>query len=150
MEGAGQRRPTKEDLSPLLDMIWEGNSLRSACEKLGLHVPSTSTWLQSDEDRREQYVRAREGRAEALQEEGLTVTKAAAVGALVNGKKVDAAGARAYLDAIKWAAARMAPKTAPVQRVAVSYENMTSAERRARMAEIEAELATEATGEPNA
>lgn len=150
MEGAGQRRPREEDLTPLLEIFWEGHSLRTACEKLGLHVPSTSTWLHSDADRREQYVRAREGRAEALQEEGLTITKASAVGALVNGKKVDAAGARAYLDAIKWATARMAPKTAPVQRVAVSYENMTSEERRARMDEIDAELRAEASGEPEA
>lgn len=139
MEGAGQRRPTKEDLSRLMDMIWEGNSLRSACEKLGLHVPSTSTWLQSDEDRREQYVRAREGRAEALQEEGLTVTKAAAVGALVNGKKVDAGGARAYLDAIKWAAARMAPKTAPVERHHHTFGDLTDAELAAQIEAMEAQ-----------
>lgn len=134
-ESAGKRRPKDEDLAPLLEHIWEGLSLRKACEKLGLHVPSTSDWLQTDDGRREQYARAREGRAEVLQEEGLTVTKAAALTQVVAGKKVDPSGARAYLDAIKWATARMAPKTAPVQRI-----DVTARTRRMTDDEIEAEL----------
>lgn len=141
MDGAGQRRPKDEDLTPLLDMIWEGQSLRAACEKLGLHVPSTSTWLHADNGRREQYARAREGRAEAMQEEVLSITRAAAMGMQYRGKKVDAAGARAHLEATKWATARMAPKTAPVQRVALSYEHLSPEEIRERTAEVDAQLA---------
>lgn len=137
MEGAGQRRPNDEDLTPLLDKIWEGLSLRASCEKLGLHVPSTSTWLHSDEGRREQYARAREGRAEALQEEVLALTKAAAVGAQVGGKKVDAAGARAFLEATKWATARMAPKTAPVERHHHTFGELSDDELAAQIARME-------------
>jgi hypothetical protein len=147
MEGAEQRRPKDEELGPLLDLIWEGNSLRGACLKLGLHVPSTSDWLHSDDDRREQYARAREGRAEFLQEDALAMNRAAATGAAQNGKKIDPSGARGYLEAAKWATARMAPKTAPVKRHEIAYLNLSPSERRARMAEIEAQLATEGEAE---
>lgn len=108
------RRPQEGDLEPVLELIWEGKSLRAACTELGLHTPATSDWLHADvspNGRREQYMRAREGRAQALMEEGLTVTKAAALRQKVLGQPVDPSGARAYLDAIKWATGRMAPKT---------------------------------------
>jgi hypothetical protein len=135
MSDAGQRRPEPADLEPLLELIWDGKSLRAACATLGLHTPSTSTWIHADNGRREQYVRACEGRAEFLQEEGLTINKAAALSQLVQGKKVDASGARGYLDAIKWATARMAPKTAPVTRI-----DVTSRTREMTDAEIAAEI----------
>ncbi len=137
MSDASQRRPQPEDLTPLLELIWEGLSLRSACEKLGLHTPSVSTWLHQDEDRREQYVRAREGRAEFLQEDALTVNRAAALGVTVANKKVDASGARGYLDAVKWATARMAPKTAPVERHHHTFGALSDAELAERIASME-------------
>lgn len=115
-EPAGQRRPQPEDLPKILELIWEGKSLRQACLKLELHVPSTSDWLHDDNDRREQYARAREGRAEFIAEDALAMNRAAALGVLIDGKKVDASGARGYLEAAKWKTARMAPKTAPVDR----------------------------------
>lgn len=124
--GAGKRRPQEEDLDPILELIWQGKSLNAACDILELHVPSTSDWLWADQGvaggRCEQYARAREGRAEYLQEDAITVNRAAALGVLVNGKKVDASGARGYGDIVKWATARMAPKTAPVERLAVTHE----------------------------
>lgn len=112
-EPKGQRRPTREDCIAAIAVVADGKSLRAACTSLGLHCPSTHTAINEDAGLREQYERARELRAEHFQEEALTVTKAAALGQSVNNKQVDAAGARVYLDAIKWAAARMAPKTAP-------------------------------------
>jgi hypothetical protein len=137
---AGQRRPTDQDLQPLLERIWNGASLRAACRELGLHAPATSDWLYADDGRSEQYARAREGRAECQQEEALEVSRAAATGSTieVDGeyRKVDAAGARVLLDAIKWASARMAPKTAPVQRI-----DLTSRTRQMSDAEIEDEIA---------
>lgn len=113
----GKRRPKDEDLETLLAHLWDGKSLRSACAAMGLDVPSTDKWLHGDEGRSQQYARACEGRADYLQEEALTITKASALGKMVDQKKVDPSGARAYLDAVKWANGRMAPKKEPVQRI---------------------------------
>jgi len=133
---AGQRRPQDDDLTEILGLIWEGNSLRKTCQALGLHVANTSDWLHADDGRREQYVRAREGRAEYLAEDALEMNRAAALGTAVAGSKVDATGARAYLDAVKWQTARMAPKTAPTTKI-----DLTSRTRQMTDEEIAAELA---------
>lgn len=111
MSGAGKRRPSAEDIPAVLLLICEGKSLRASCADLGLDPPSTHTFIDSDEGLRQQYARAREQRAEVLAEEALTYGRAAAAG------KVKPDGARVAIDAIKWATARMAPKTAPVQRI---------------------------------
>ncbi|WP_236627758.1 hypothetical protein, partial [Caulobacter sp. B11] len=66
-------------------------SLRKACRRLGLDPPSTHTWLEDDRDRRQQYARAREQRAEIYAEKGLTIGLAAATG------KLKADGARVAL-----------------------------------------------------
>jgi hypothetical protein len=120
---AGRRRPKPEDLAELLDLV-ETMSLRKACAKMGLDRPSTTTWIGSDPDRSHHYERAREERGESLQEEGLDITKAAALGLMVNGKKVDPAGARVYLDAIKWAKGQMAPKTTAAMKIDVAITDL--------------------------
>lgn len=144
-QGAEKRRPQEEDLEPLLERLWEGKSLRAACGDLGLHVPSTSDWLHADEGRREQYARAREGRAEYLQEDALTVNLAAALGVQVAGKKVDPSGAKGYLEATKFAIGRMAPKTLPPQRVEHSGHigTMTDDELAQRIAAMESRVGAE-------
>jgi hypothetical protein len=142
MTDAQQRRPQDSDLEVILEMVWDGKSLRQTCAKLGLHVPSTSDWLHADPGRSEQYARAREGRAEFIAEDALQVNRAAALGVQIDGKKVDPSGARGYLDAAKWQTARMAPKTAPVQRI-----DLTSRTRQMTDEEIEAELAAMAVSD---
>lgn len=139
---AAKRRPTEADLPAFMEQVADGLSLRAACLKLGIHAPSMHTFIAEDEGRREHYARAKDQRAEHYQEEGLTVAKAAALGLEVNGKKVDAAGARVYLDAIKWATARMAPKSAPVQRIDLTsrVRKMTDAELAEEIAALEAGL----------
>lgn len=121
----GKRRPEQDDLADLLFHIAEGKSLRAACRELGLDPPSTHTWLDADDERRQQYARARDQRAEFHAEQGLAIGYAAATGQKieVNGEEVsvDAAGARVALDAIKWSTARMSPKSAPVQKVAINH-----------------------------
>jgi hypothetical protein len=131
----GKRRPKAEDLQPLIELV-ETMSLRKACAKLGLHRQSTDAWLKSDPERSGQYERAREERAESLQEESLEVTKAAALGTEFDGKKVDAAGARVYLDAIKWAKGQMAPKTTAPTKFDVAITDLPGDARRARIAEL--------------
>lgn len=141
-ETAGKRRPRDGDLEPLLELIWEGASLSKACRTLGMHIPSTDTWIHDDDGRREQYARACEGRSDYLQEDALVLNRAAALGMTVElpgeggTSKVDASGAKGYLEAVKWAAGRMAPKKEPVKRI-----DLTARTRQMTDAEIEAELA---------
>lgn len=132
----GARRPISEDMPALLSAISEGASLRSACQAAGLDVPSTHRFINADDGLSQQYACAREARAEVYAEEGLAVTRAATLGEEFEGKKIDVAASRVYLDAIKWATARMAPKTAPVQRI-----DLTSRTRQMTDAEIAAEIA---------
>lgn len=112
------RNPVDDDLEPLLDLIFEGDSLRTACRKMGLHTPRTSVWLNADKSRAEQYRVAREGRKEAMEDKGLVLAEAAALGKRVDGQKVDPAGVRAYNDHAKWVIARMEPK---VQRLQINH-----------------------------
>lgn len=142
---AGKRRPKDEDLDPILALLWDGKSLRTACETLGLDTPSVSKWLDDDDGRCQQYARAREGRAEYLQEDALTVNRAAALGVKVNDRKVDSSGAKGYLEAAKWAVGRMAPKAAPVQRIDLTSRtrHMTDEEIAAEIAAREARAAAE-------
>lgn len=129
-----KRRPEAADIPAVLEAISEGSSLRKACESLGLHTPSTHTFIDADEGLREQYARAREQRAEVLAEQALNLGMAAATGQTVNGKSIKPDGARVAIDAIKWATARMAPKTAPVTRVRHSFEELSDDELNARIA----------------
>lgn len=144
-DGEEQRRPTADDLGPILEAIWNGDSLRAACRKLGLHVPSTSDWLHDDPGRSEQYARARDGRTEFYQEQALEMGHAAATGGsvMIDGEavKIDPVGLRVHLDGIKWATARMSPKSAPITRVEHLGEigTRTDDEIAARIAALEAQ-----------
>lgn len=138
----GQRRPTADDMAEFMAKVAEGGqqgSLRAVCKAMGLHAPSTHTFIHADDGLKAQYEAAKEQRADCLQEDALAVAKAAALGMTVDNKKVDAAGARVLLEAIKWAAGRMAPKTAPVQRLDITSRtrNMTDDEIAAEIAAIE-------------
>lgn len=144
------RRPTEDDLPKVLEAIAEGKALRAVCREMGLHAPSTSTMLgRTTKDLRERYAHARADRVEVMGEEVLTIARAAALGAQVNGKKVDPAGARVFIDAVKWLAGRMDPKGEPVQRFAHSFERLTDDELNGEIASMTAELnADDGTGEP--
>lgn len=102
--GAGKRRPAAEDIPDVILRVSEGLSLRKACEELGLHAPSTHTFIDDDPTFREQYARAREIRGEVFGEQVLTVAAA------VVAKKIKPDAGRVAIDAYKWAAGRMAPK----------------------------------------
>jgi hypothetical protein len=133
---APQRDPRDEDLKPILDLIWEGLSLRKVCARLGLHVPSTSDWLHADKGREEQYARARAGRGEFILEDAHDMARAAALRKQHEGSEVDPAGVRVYLDAAKWRVGQMAPKLADVKRI-----DLTSRTRQMTDEEIATELA---------
>ena len=141
-EPKGQRRPTEDDIPAVLAKISEGKALRAVCREMGLDAPSTSTMLnRTTEELRQRYAHARADRVEVMAEEVLTVARAAALGAEVNGKKVDAAGARVYIDTVKWLAGRMDPKGEPVRRVSHSFEGLTDDELNREIAALQSELA---------
>lgn len=132
-----KRRPEPSDIDDLMDIICNGKSLRKACEELGLDPPSTHRWLEGNEDRRQHYARAREMRADYFQEQALTLSLSAALGKKVGEHSVDPAGARVALDAIKWATARMAPKSEPTKKIAINHLfNGTDEELDAAIAEL--------------
>lgn len=56
----GKRRPKDEDLDTVLYSIASGASLKATCEEMGLDTPSAHRWLETDDDRRQSYARARE------------------------------------------------------------------------------------------
>ena len=112
MASRPQRDPKDEDLIPLLESMWEGDSLSACCRKMGLHIPSTSAWLHADEGREAQYARAREGRAQVLLEEVMVLARSSARKKQVDGSVPDPNGVRVLLDTQKWAIGLMAEKMA--------------------------------------
>jgi len=119
---------------------------------MGLHAPTTHEFIDADDGRREQYTRARAQRGEFYQEEALNLGRSAATGHKVRVpnpetgapelRAVDPKGLAVYLDAIKWAVGRMAPKEGPVHRVAHSFEEGDVEANRKRMADLMAKLGT--------
>jgi hypothetical protein len=111
MTEKGKRRPTPDDVAPFMELVGEGKSLRAACASLGIDPGSMHRFIDDDKERSAEYERAKERRAEYFQELGLELSLASATGAEVGGQKIDPKGARAALEAIKWAASKMAPRT---------------------------------------
>jgi hypothetical protein len=83
-----------------------------------------------------------------LQEDALTVNRAAALGLVINGKKVDASGARGYLDSGQVVDGRMAPKKAPVERHEhrLEFGELTTTRSRRASQPLEAQRARAADG----
>ena len=137
------RVPQLTDLDPLLELLWEGKSLRAACLQMDLHTSKTSTWLNADPARQALYQEAKEGRSDFLIEDGVTICRAAALGAKVGmqgqERKVDAAGARAYLESVRIAVGRMTNRSAPVLHHHHVIETMSDAELDARLAQLAAQ-----------
>jgi hypothetical protein len=129
----GSRRPKLSDMPAFMEAICEGLSLRAACRKFGLHPPSTHTFIDQSDDLREQYARAREQRSDGLTEDVLTIARAAALGRKVDGRDIDAGGARVYIEAVKWVVGRMAPKSNPATRFIHSFVDVSDEEIDARL-----------------
>lgn len=86
-----------------------GESLRTICAEQGMPaVGSVMRWLASDDEQhaqfREQYMRAREGQAEALVDRALDVAR------LAPETQYGIERARLEIDTIKWYAGKVRPK----------------------------------------
>lgn len=141
------RRATLDDTPLLFELVAGGKSLRSACRDNGIDPASTYTFINSDLTLRQHYAHAKEQRGEVYQEEVLTIAKGAALGLSYDGRAIDAAGARVYIDAVKWAVGRMAPKSGEVRRLEMEVEirDVTDEELDAR---VRAALAAPVAAEP--
>lgn len=150
----GRRKCRREDLPAIFEEMQEGRSLRSLCIARGINPSSAHDLIESDDALKDHYARTREVQAEFHEDQVLSIARAAALGQSipVNGKEttVDVNGARVLIDAVKWAAGRMAPKAGPVQRVAHSFEEGDVIENRKRLADLLAKRQAEAAaaGEP--
>jgi len=92
---------TPETANDICERLAEGESLRTICADE--HMPSRPTvrrWLSQHEDFRSQYAHAREEQADVYAERIVDEAEAA----------TDASLGRLKMDALKWAASKLAPK----------------------------------------
>lgn len=118
-------RPTiysEEIVSAILERLSDGESLNSICLSEDLpHRATVFRWLTSNEAFRDQYVRAREGQADALFDDLLTIADdgrndwmerfgkdGASLGWFENGEALRRSALR--IDARKWMASKLLPK----------------------------------------
>ncbi len=99
------RHGPEEAIRRVIEGITNGQSLRTICQDR--RMPSASTifeWLASDERLSDQYARARESSGLLVGEEIEEIARQVLRG------EIDANAARVALDALKWTAARKAPR----------------------------------------
>jgi len=105
---AKRGRPTKYSAATadeICDTIASGNSLRAVCRKMGIAKSTVFKWLHDHPDFLDHYTRAREIRGEFYGE------RVSEIGIKGEGGEIDPQVARVAIDAYKWTAARMAPKS---------------------------------------
>lgn len=106
---------TPEIAAVICTQLAEGKSLRKICEAEGMPAPSTVyLWLQCHETFSEQYTRARSEQADSYADRIGDIAERAFEG------EVDPNAARVAVDALKWAAGKLAPKKYG-ERVAVDH-----------------------------
>lgn len=124
--GGGGRHAKPDDFPAIFAIIATGRSLRAACRELRIHYPTTHAAMSADrlaDGLWDQYARAREERGDALAEQVIAISQAVlrpVVPAVLDkdGRVITPAvlplrsdQARVAMEGLKWAAARMAPKT---------------------------------------
>lgn len=93
---------TQETADSICEQIADGRSLRSICADVGMpSKTSVFRWLAASADFRDQYARAREAQADSLFDDILEIADTAE----------DAQLARLRVDARKWMAGKLKPKS---------------------------------------
>jgi hypothetical protein len=103
--GKGRRLPKPEDIPAIIHAVADGKSLRAICAELGIDTPSAHNAIKSNPIWDQQYAGARELRGEGHGEDVLSIA-----GQVLAGKITPDQG-RVAIDAKKWSAGQMAPKT---------------------------------------
>lgn len=93
---ARKQRPITE----ICNMVAEGKTIREIAAKLNISPGRVIAWVSETEDSAKQYARARDAAADLFEAD--IITEANAI--------VDPAASRVKIDALKWIAARRAPK----------------------------------------
>ncbi len=141
------RRPVAEDVPGVIEALFNGDSLRKACEARGIHPGHMSALLSSDDRLWAQYMRARALQGDDHGHRVLEVVNKVETG------KIAPDVARAMLNGLQWAAGRMNRKFwgdktqhehmgeggGPVM-----FANLTPEQRKARIQELEAKKRAEA------
>lgn len=95
-----------EIIQSVLDGMYAQESTSEMCRRAGISLSLFFKWVNEDPDVGEQYVRAREARADAVFEQLDEIGEEAAMAE----SAVQVAGLRLKADNLKWKLARMAPK----------------------------------------
>lgn len=97
-------RPTKYTDSKgdlICEMVAEGSSASKACQAAGIRLKTLYAWLRQNEGFCNNYARAREDAADTLVDELMAIAD----------DEEDVARAKLKIDARKWVAARLKPKS---------------------------------------
>ncbi|MDE7240276.1 hypothetical protein [Desulfovibrio sp.] len=94
----------KKEIDKVLELVAGGQSLRKACEAVGITRPTFLRERDKDAELADQYARAREAQADAHFDEMAELEAECRAGTL------DPQAFRALLDSRKWRLARMRPR----------------------------------------
>lgn len=93
---------TQEQITEICEQVANGKTLRQIAAQFGVTCGAILQWIAADDDYAKQYARARDSAADLFETE--IIEAAMAVG------PETAAADRVKIDALKWVAARRAPK----------------------------------------
>jgi molybdenum-dependent DNA-binding transcriptional regulator ModE len=111
------------DRDKFLSLIAEGHSITKAAEKLSLSLTAVYNAMERDESFKLAYARTREQQAEAW----VNKITDAALELLEPDNKVDPHKAKVAIEALKWTASKILPKTyGDTQRIELAVETRTS------------------------
>lgn len=85
----------------ICSLIADGTSAKQTCDRVGISRPTLYRWLREHESFHSNYMRAREDAADTLADELMDIAET----------EEDVARAKVKIDARKWVAARMKPKS---------------------------------------
>jgi transposase len=125
----------EEKRQRILELLTEGKSLRSACLETGVHLQTVMGWLRRDEEFKQVYLEAKQEGADALADKIMDLAQQAL------DKPETANAVRVAVDALKWTASKLKPKSYGdrIEQHVVN-ETQSPAEVEARIKLLEAEL----------
>ena len=100
----GKISTIEKDFSDILEDIASGLSILKACRERGISKQTFFDYIDADQEKKDQYMRAREQRGEEC------ISRIAEYEEDLKAKKIDSATARVLIDTEKWLACKFYPK----------------------------------------